>query len=81
MGVHGIPDIICCLPAVVTPDMVGRTVGLFVGIETKAPGRLGNVTELQKYQIERIRAAGGIACVVDGVEVLAEEIRYGRADT
>ena len=58
MGVHGIPDIICCYN------------GRFIGIETKAPGRIKNVSELQKAQIEAIRSAGGIAVVVDSVDQL-----------
>lgn len=53
MGVHGIPDVL----AVVA--------GRFVGIETKAPGRRNNLSELQKHQIEGIRAGGGIVLVVD----------------
>ena len=56
MGVHGIPDILCCWR------------GRFIGIEVKAPGKLRNVSELQKQQIASIQAAGGIAMAADDVE-------------
>jgi hypothetical protein len=60
MGVHGIPDVICCWN------------GQFLGVECKAPGKRGNVSELQKMQIEAIRAANGIVLIVDSVEPLKE---------
>lgn len=61
MGVHGIPDFVCCFPG-----------GRFVGIECKAPGRRGNTSALQDQQIEAIRSTGGIAVVIDDVSQLAE---------
>ena len=64
-GRHGIPDIIACKPTVITPDMVGQRVGLFVGIECKAPGKLGTVTPLQERELKAIEAAGGIAVLAD----------------
>ena len=59
MGVHGIPDFICCIPVTITPDMVGRKVGLFMGVETKSEGKFA--TERQALVIKQISAAGGIA--------------------
>jgi hypothetical protein len=53
MGQVGIPDIICCYK------------GLFVAIETKAPGKRANVTDNQKRIMENIRDAEGFAFVVD----------------
>jgi len=50
-GRSGVPDIICC---------VG---GHFLAIECKAGG--GKLTVLQANEIERIRAAGGVAVVVN----------------
>lgn len=50
----GVPDIIACVN------------GKFVGIEVKRPG--GRVSELQKYHIEKIRAAGGVAFVATSIE-------------
>ena len=53
MGQVGIPDIIICYR------------GLFIAIETKAPGKRSNVTENQKRVMEAIRTAEGFAWVVD----------------
>jgi hypothetical protein len=55
-----VPDILCCWG------------GRFLALEVKAPGRIGSVTELQKYQISGIIASGGIAAVVDSVESVEE---------
>jgi hypothetical protein len=63
MGVHGIPDFICCWR------------GQFIGVETKAPGKRGNVSEMQKHQLEEIARAGGLSLVVDDVSQLVEALR------
>ena len=60
MGQHGIPDFICCVP----PS------GKFLAIETKAPGKLRNVTALQERAIGNIRTAHGWAIVIDDVSQL-----------
>lgn len=67
MGKHGIPDIVACVPVTITPEMVGRRVGMFLGVETKALGRRSQVSEMQKVQLAEIAAAGGVAEVVDAV--------------
>lgn len=54
----GVPDILACIN------------GRFVGIEVKRPG--GRLSELQKYNIEHIRAAGGVAFVATSVD----EVRF-----
>ncbi len=72
MGVVGVPDIICCRPYVVKPEDVGKTLGLFVAIETKAPGKRNNTTPNQDHQLAGIRAAYGTAVVVDEVSQLDE---------
>ena len=33
IGVKGSPDIMAIKPTIITPDMVGQTVGIFVGVE------------------------------------------------
>ena len=53
MGQVGIPDIIICYK------------GIFVAIETKAPGKKKNITPNQERVIEAIRNADGFAWVVD----------------
>ena len=60
MGAMGIPDLICCWA------------GRFLAIECKAPGKRGNTTPLQDYQIAGIHKAGGAAIVVDSVAQLDE---------
>lgn len=75
LGKHGIPDIIACKPTVITPDMVGQRVGLFVGIECKAPGKLGTVTPLQERELKAIEAAGGIAVLADSTSYVEPHIR------
>lgn len=72
MGAHGIPDRIACVPVKITPEMVGQTVGLFVGVEAKRPGRRGEknagATGQQINQLREIIDAGGVALLVDGQE-------------
>jgi hypothetical protein len=62
MGQVGIPDIICCYK------------GMFLAIETKAPGKRANTTPNQDRVIEAIRGADGWAIVVDNVDQLHEFI-------
>lgn len=54
MGVHGIPDIIACCN------------GYFIGIETKAPGKIKNLSPNQKLQLGKIADAKGGTFVTDG---------------
>lgn len=58
MGVTGIPDILACIN------------GRFVGIETKAPGKLGTVTANQAMQLDSIRKAAGYSIVIQSVDDL-----------
>lgn len=71
LGVHGIHDRIGCVPVRITPDMVGKTVGLFVSVEAKRPGRRGEprrgMSAHQENNMRDIQAAGGVSRCVDGV--------------
>jgi hypothetical protein len=58
MGVVGIPDIIGCWN------------GWFIAIETKAKGKKAGVTPNQANRLKEIRAAKGLALVIDDVEEL-----------
>jgi Holliday junction resolvase len=58
MGQVGIPDIIICYK------------GVFVAIETKAPGKKANVTANQERVMNEIRLNGGFAFVVDSIDEL-----------
>lgn len=71
-GVVGAPDFVACVPLKITPDMVGKTFGVFAGIETKAPGKIKNTTPNQKKNLEKIFKADGMAVVVDEPEKLKE---------
>lgn len=64
MGRHGIPDFICSIPTVITADMVGQTVGIFVGIEAKTIK--GKVSPLQTQCLDEIATSQGAAMVVWG---------------
>jgi hypothetical protein len=76
MGVHGLPDRLACVPIVVTPEMVGKRIGLLVGIEAKRPGRRNEprrgMSAHQELQMEGIRKAGGLFACVDGEEDLLD---------
>ena len=56
MGVHGIPDFVCCW------------LGRFFGIEAKAPG--GSPTPNQLKRHDEIREANGEVLVIDDVSKL-----------
>ena len=70
MGVHGIHDRIGCVPITVTPEMVGKRIGLFVSVESKAPGRQGEknqgMTKHQSNNMRGINEAGGVSIRCDG---------------
>lgn len=57
---HGIPDFVCC------------DNGVFLSIETKAPGKIDNLTVNQRRVISEIQEHGGIALVIDNVQQLKE---------
>lgn len=60
MGVVGIPDFVCC------------DHGLFLAIETKAPGKRNNLSPNQVKRIAEIRNAGGAVLVVDDPQQLKD---------
>jgi hypothetical protein len=60
MGQVGIPDIICCYK------------GMFLAVETKAPGKRMNTTPNQDRVLQEIQNADGWAIVVDNVDQLRE---------
>ena len=62
MGRVGCPDILVCYK------------GLFMAFETKAPGKIKNVTPNQEREINDIKSAYGLALVVDDVEQVKEAI-------
>lgn len=57
-------DCIACVPVRITQDMVGKTFGAFVGIETKKEG-INEPTPKQGYTMQQMRAAGAVAILVN----------------
>lgn len=74
LGRHGIPDIIACVPVTVTEEMVGKTLGVFVAVETKAPGKLKNTTPNQRKELKQIAEAKGVAVVTDEAQTVVDAI-------
>ena len=82
MGTHGIHDRIASAPIVVTQEMVGKRIGLFVTVEAKRPGRRNEkdrgMSKRQVIFMEDSRKAGGVSICCDGfedLELLDQEIR------
>jgi ribosomal protein S19 len=88
MGEHGIPDRVGCVPVKITPEMVGMTVGVFVAVEAKKPGRRGEeragMTPAQRNQATEINQAHGIGQLADGIADLHNldtiMLEYGRGN-
>lgn len=58
-GVPGMSDLIGWAPVVVTPDMVGKTVAVYLAVETKSAR--GRASEEQKNFVGAVHKAGGRA--------------------
>lgn len=74
----GSPDLVGILPMKITQEDVGKTYGLFVGIEVKTPN--ARVAKAQKEWIKGIERLGGIAGIAyheDDVEHLIAELDGG----
>jgi hypothetical protein len=65
-GMKGVPDHIACVPLKIREDMVGQTMGVFVGIEAKQLKKDPSVH--QELQLSRIRKAKGMAFVIRGTK-------------
>lgn len=74
MGRVGIPDFVACVPITITANLVGKTIGAFVAVETKAPGKLKNTTPNQRKNLAEIHQAGGVAVVTDNDEILPQAL-------
>nr|DAS91412.1 MAG TPA: Nuclease [Caudoviricetes sp.] len=60
-----------------TPDILACYRGIFLAIEVKRPETKTNVSELQIYNIKKIKEAGGVAIVswdLDTVKATIDEI-------
>lgn len=56
----------------ITPDMVGRSVAVFVSLETKS--RAGRATKEQLNWLHQVNAAGGIALLINDADQLRLEL-------
>ncbi len=74
----GSSDLVGPVSVLITPDMVGRRVAVFAGIETKRPAdrsagkRRGRTSEAQGQFIEVLQSLGGIGGVATSVEEAIE---------
>jgi hypothetical protein len=60
-----------------SPDLIGILDGRFVALEVKRPGQ--RAREAQEAWLALVRARGGFAAVVDGVEAARAAIARARA--
>lgn len=72
----GSSDTIGIMPVTITPEMVGKTIGVFLAIEVKT--EKGIVSEAQKKFIAVIRDKGGIAGIArsadDAIKIIEEYV-------
>ena len=76
-GKRGAPDFIVCLPIVVTQDMVGEEIGLFVGVEAKTT--TGKMSPMQREVKKNILAAEGLYFTVYGLKEVEPKLNPLRA--
>jgi len=78
----GVPDFLACVPVTARelrehldklPD--DARVGIFAGLEAKAPGKRSNTSALQDKELTKISEAGGITAVFDSEDVLMDSLR------
>jgi len=58
VGIPGQPDIMAIKAITITPDMVGKTIGIACQIEVKTP--TGRQSQQQKYWQEAVEQRGGV---------------------
>lgn len=70
IGEVGVSDLICCVPVLITPEMVGRRIGIFTAIETKKAKDTTKKSrkESQGNFLDRVKALGGIGMIARSVE-------------
>lgn len=66
-------DIVGWKPVVITPEMVGELVAVFVAVECKRPG--ARQTPEQKNFIEQVKKAGGYAGFAESVDQALDCLR------
>jgi hypothetical protein len=66
-------DFLCCVPVEITPEMVGMVIGAFVGIETKAPGKVPSPR--QQLTMQEIKNAYGVAVWGDDAATIFNTVK------
>lgn len=70
----GRPDLTACIPTTLgkLEDMFGKDaeVGIFVGIELKREGHLGEVSDAQKIVGRQIKKAKGLWLAIDNPDII-----------
>lgn len=72
-GVTGMSDLGGWVPVVITPDMVGSTIAVYVQVEVKTD--TGRASSEQRAWINAVKAAGGRAGVARNDDDLSEILR------
>ena len=89
MAEEGTPDVFSCVPVTITPEMVGKTIGVFVATEVKRDQaeidrwqKQSDVrAQTQFAQHELIRKAGGVVLLASSLnEVLSDIISVKKLD-
>lgn len=74
--VPGSADLIGWAPVKITPDMIGKTVAVFLSVEVKAKDKNGKycaIQENQKTWARNVTGAGGVALILEeGQDVVIE---------
>jgi len=77
-GVSAISDIIGCYPVEITPDMVGKKIGVYVAIEVKKPGDKPRPDQMEFLRL--IKVCGGLSgwadCLEDAMQIIENERRW-----
>ena len=59
-------DLIGIIPVLITPEHVGRTIGMFASIECKASHGAVRVPQAQRNWQQLVRSLGGYAIITNG---------------
>lgn len=76
-------DLVGIWPTIVTPDMVGSTIGRFLAIECKRPGwtYTGKGREsAQKRFIDLVNSLGGLGFFIDSADKLCDKLTHADSE-
>lgn len=75
---NGSSDVIGITSVTITPDMVGKKIGVFTAIEVKKPNK--KMTKIQQDFVNVIKSLGGFAGMANSVETAKEIISNGEEE-